>query len=134
MGFGGDQQVLARDPTPRTDLSNSSRQCFTSLENLSIQFDIRSKSDKGSETKEKEKKSWWQLRPFSFWPFTKQQEDEEKEVEKVKVSSRAGSETKEKEKKSYWALRPFSFWPSTKQQEDEEKEGKVSSRAGKKRS
>ena len=54
------------------------------------------------------------------------------------MSSRAGSETKEKEKKSYWALRPFSFWPSTKQQEDEEKEvekeGKVSSRAGKKRS
>jgi len=105
VGFGGDQQFVGREPTPRTNLSNSSRSksdkcsdcpdrnCLNCPEKKrgsnSKCSDCSSVKSKGSETKDKQKKSWWPLRPFSFWPTTKQQEGEEKEVEEGKVSSRA---------------------------------------------
>jgi len=105
VGFGGDQQFVGREPTPMTNLSNSSRSksdkcsdcpdrnCLNCPEKKrgsnSKCSDCSSVKSKGSETKDKQKKSWWPLRPFSFWPTTKQQEGEEKEVEEGKVSSRA---------------------------------------------
>ena len=117
VGFGGDQQSLGRQPTPRSDLSFNSRQQFASPEQLFIVFQIRRKSDKCSDCPDRDCLSC----------PAKKRGSNSKCSDCSSVKSK-GSDIKAKEKKSWWPLRPFSFWPTTKQQ-GEEKEGKVSSRA-----
>jgi len=102
VGFGGDQQSLGREPT--THLSNNSRSksdkcsdcpdrnCLNCPEkkggcNHKCSACSSIVKSKGSEMKEKEKNSWWPLRPFVFWPSTTKQQQEK--VEEGKVSSRA---------------------------------------------